>query len=156
VAATAAVPAASGAPLLRAVAFDTVAKGDGASSSLTKPDDLVIRSKARWRDVWNQLNAGVQTMPPTGAQYPPPPAVDFRRSMLLVVLQGQRGSGGHSIAVTRVSKLASQLVVRVEERSPGAGCMTAAVMTAPYHVVRVPRSNRSVVFTHRQSTYGCG
>lgn len=151
-AATCVAAPAAGAPLVKRVTFDTVAQGDGSASAMTQADDLVVRSAKRWRHVWNQLNAGVVS--PTGEQSQPP-AVNFRRSMLLVVLQGQRGSGGHSIAVTRVTKAAGQLVAQVEERSPGADCITTQHMTSPYHVVRVPRSPRAVVFTHRQGATTC-
>lgn len=129
------------------VPFETVAQGNGASSHL-RQGDYVIRSQARWQKAWQALNWGVMPTPPT-------PVVDFQRSMLLVVQEAQRGGGGYSIAVTHVAKLARQLVVDVEERSPGAGCMTSALVTAPYHVVRVPRTGGAVMFTHRQTTYSC-
>ena len=153
--ATAVAAPAAAAPLVKDVAFGMVAQGDGSASSLTKANDLVVRSQKRWHEIWNQLNAGVQTMPPTGAQYQPPPAVDFKRRMLLVVLQGQRRSGGYSIAVTRVTKVAGQLVAKVEEQSPGPSCFTTQQITSPYHVVSVPRSARAVVFRHRAGTTQC-
>lgn len=146
-AASVAAPA-SGALAPKPVPFDPVAQGDGVSSSLTRPADYVIRSQKSWRRAWQALNRGV-TPPPAA------PSIDFRRSMLLLVTQGYRPTAGYAIDVAGVSKAAARLVVDVEEHSPGPGCFVAQHVTAPYDVVRVPRSSRVVSFVRHPGATTC-
>jgi len=130
------------------VFFRTVAKGDGSSSELIKRTGFVVRSASRWADVWRQLNAGVT---------PPPrrPAVDFSQHMLLVVTLGQQTSGGHSIAVRSITDGGSRWTARVRESRPGPECLSTAVITAPFHVVRVRRSRDGVSFARTTVKTDC-
>jgi len=39
--------------------------------------------------------------------------------------------------------------------SPASGCPTAQVLSAPYHVVSIPRVDRRVDFVRTQAVNGC-
>jgi protease stability complex PrcB-like protein len=130
------------------VGFRTVAKGNGASSALTRPAGLVVKGTRRWRSVWESLNSGVQPTPAL-------PKVDFARRMLLVAIQGRKSSGGYSIVVTSVMDEGRRWRVNVEERSPGPTCIVPSVLTSPYHVVRVRRTHDTVKFIRHRRTVSC-
>ena len=117
------------------VAFRTVAKGDGLSSSIPR-QSVTIRGERRWTKLWDTLNE------------PGTPRVDFSRHMLIAVTQGRRPSGGHAIRIRRIER-ARVWVVSVVETEPSPGCPSTGVITSPYHVVRVPRSSRPVRFDGR-------
>jgi hypothetical protein len=84
------------------------------------------------------------------------PAVDFNRDVVIVAAAGQRPTGGHEIAVTRVTQTQGGLTVEVVERAPGPNCMTTASLTQPVDIVIVPVSGvRSWNFVERKEIRGC-
>jgi hypothetical protein len=130
--------------LRRPVPFRTVAIGDGSSSRLQKPTGLVVKSRARWKTLWRALGAGGKL-----------PPVDFSRHMLVVASQGRQPSGGHQLRIAGVGDTGDALVADVTEVSPGPGCVTTGVITSPYHVVRVPRSDQPVRFVRHSKENTC-
>jgi hypothetical protein len=105
---------------------------------------LVIRDANAWDQFWSELGVGDR------------PAVDFSRDVVVVAAAGQRPTGGHEIAIDRVSQADGELNVEVVERSPGPNCMTTASLTQPVDVVVVPASDaRSWRFVERKEIRGC-
>ena len=86
----------------------------------------MIRDRETWSRFWSELGAGVQ------------PQVDFRRDLVIAVASGERSSGGHDIAVQRVTRSDGRLRIEVLETTPGADCMTTGSLTQPVDVVMVP------------------
>jgi hypothetical protein len=103
------------------------------TSQAGEPGLRVLRDAAAWEAAWRELQAGLAAGPA--------PAVDFARDMVVVVAAGERPSGGHNLRVEGTSTAADgALVVHVTTTEPGEGCMSAAVITSPVDVVRVPRT----------------
>ena len=140
VVALAALPQASQA---QTVAFRTVVKGDGLSSSIPR-QSVTIRGERRWTKLWETLGEAGEV-----------PEVDFRRHMLIAVTQGRQPSGGHAIRVRRIVRTGDTWVVSVVETEPSPGCPSTGVITSPYHVVRVPRSSRTVTFERTVTERSC-
>jgi hypothetical protein len=132
----------------RSIPFRSVADGSGASSAVTKRTQIVVRDRVAWRSLWRRLNSRLSPRPAL-------PKVDFSRFMLVAVTYGQRPSGGYTVRVTGISDDGRRLRVRIVERAPGADCITPAVITAPYHVVRVRRSSKQLVFARTRTVYTC-
>jgi hypothetical protein len=105
---------------------------------------LIIRDANGWAEFWSELGAGDR------------PAVDFTRDLVVAVAAGQQASGGHEIAVDKVSQRNGELIIEVVETLPGPNCMTTAVLTQPVDVVVVPAVNaRGWSFVERQDVRGC-
>jgi hypothetical protein len=105
---------------------------------------LVITDANAWAQFWSELGVGDQ------------PAVDFTRTVVVVAAAGQRPTGGHEIAIDRVTQADGELTVEVVERTPGPNCMTTASLTQPVDVVIVPASDtRSWSFLERKEIRGC-
>lgn len=111
-------------------------------------DRLVIRDAEAWSQFWNQAHSNVMPQPSV-------PSIDFTRNMVVAATMGSRGSGGYSIRIDPVYAADDALYVVVEERSPGAGCVTTAAITAPAAAVRIPRAGGSVSFVERSETFNC-
>lgn len=97
---------------------------------------LVSDARA-FADVWRSLGGGRNM-----------PDVNFESRSVILVRQGQRPTGGYSIAVTGVSQAQDGLVVRVAEQAPPPDSMTTQVITSPYVLVSIARfpANTSVRF----------
>jgi hypothetical protein len=96
------------------------------SSGIRGARRLVIRDADTWSRFWSELGAGVK------------PQVDLGRNLVIAVASGERSSGGHDIAVQRVSRLGGELRIEVLETSPGPGCVTTSALAQPVDVVMVP------------------
>lgn len=85
----------------------------------------LVMERDRLEDVWRRIGAA-------------PPTIDLTRNAVIAAFLGQRSSGGHSVAVTRVELHGDAVHVWVRVREPGPGCMTTQALTSPYHVVSIP------------------
>ena len=118
--------------------------GQYAASGITTPARLIIRDDSSYARFWASLGAGDR------------PAVDFSRDIVIGVAAGQRSTGGHAIAVERVTRTADGLAVEVVETSPGAGCMATQALTQPVDVVVVAAADaRTWSFSDQTRTQPC-
>jgi hypothetical protein len=97
----------------------------------------VVRDSSRWRAVWDS-SGGRDARDSI-------PAIDFRRSML-VVAAGPRGGPGDAVLINQVTESGKTLHVRVTAYQH---CSPLQMITEPVHVVRVRRSQRKAVFENR-------
>ncbi|MCH8851237.1 MAG: protease complex subunit PrcB family protein [Planctomycetes bacterium] len=108
------------------------------------PAHYVIRDEGQWQRLWRRghipLRVGEQPPPPS------PPPVDFKSEMILAVFQGRCPSGGYGVTISNVGETDEQLTVVVEYREPGPDESTTCVMTNPYCMVSLPRSDKVVGF----------
>ncbi len=118
--------------------------GQWTRTGINEARRLVIRDANTWASFWSELGVGER------------PAVDFTRDIAIAVAAGQRPSGGHEIAVSRISQAAGALTIEVTETSPGPNCMTAGSLTQPVDVVVIPAANvRNWNFAERKEVRGC-
>ncbi len=113
------------------VEFATVARGD--QSGFAGPARMVIRTREGWSVYWSRHAAN--RLPP-----PPCPEIDFARDMVVVLSLGERPSAGYAVEVHSVEREGAFLRVQARERKPAPGTGQAAVVTHPFHIVRLPRS----------------
>jgi len=104
-------------------------------SGIDRPQQTVVRTAAEWASLWARHAPGR-----------PAPAVDFAKNMVVAVFLGSRPSGGFGVQITAVGLEGNALVVRWAERRPNPGVVASQVMTAPSHLVAVPRHDGEVRF----------
>lgn len=106
----------------------------GSDSGIVQPRQVVVRSVEAWQTLWREHASGE------------PPAVDFSQSMVVGVFLGSRPTAGYDVEIVRVRQKGAGLVAEYVERRPAPGALTAQVLTAPYHLVRVTRAEGPVEF----------
>lgn len=129
------------------VNFETVLKSQ--ISSYKGKVYFTISSQEEWQKVWGEINSGSTPVPAL-------PAVDFTKEMLVLVFQGNQSTGGYSVEVTGVEKKDGVVGVMVKEISPGAGCMTTQVLTAPSHIVKIPKVDAKFEYDIKYERTECG
>lgn len=102
----------------------------------------LVTSTDRLAEVWRHIGDA-------------PPTVDFNHRSVIVLLMGQRNSGGHTVTVTSVEQRGGIFQVAVQFRVPGAGCMTTQALTSPYQVVSVPAGATHAEFTAETVAVAC-
>ena len=102
--------------------------GQWSTSGITTPERLVIRDDSAYAKFWASLGDASSR-----------PSVDFTHDIVIVAAAGQQPTGGHSIAVERVTRVGAGLAVEVAETVPSKGCMTTQALTQPVDVWSWPR-----------------
>jgi len=144
-AAPAAQPAAGYAPYDSSSSIAIRRIGQWSTSSITTPTRMVIRDDSAYAKFWAGLGD-------PGSR----PSVDFTRDLVIAVAAGQQSTGGHSIAVDRVTRVGLGLAVEVTETVPPQGCMTTQAITQPVDVVVVAAADaRTWSFSDRKVAGGC-
>lgn len=108
---------------------DTLKQGDQWSVRMG-PLFAVISGPEGWERFLRQHRGRVQDWPP----------VDWERQVVLVALMGPQRTGGYRITMAEVTVAGNVVTVQVQERRPAPGERVIQVLTAPYHVVTIPRA----------------
>jgi hypothetical protein len=117
---------------------------------------LVVRDREVWVDVWKRIH----WLDPYRGPYPEPPPlpeIDFSREMVVVAAMGRRPSSAYAVVIDSAHAYERnyrlEIIVRsVENRK---GCAAFAVMTAPIDIVRLPKTDRSVIFRETEVVPDC-
>lgn len=147
-----AAPIAHGQQAQTEIKFTTLIQQSQSAHAQKK--NYVLRSQAEWQKLWRQMQ-GEQFVRNRASLDSAVRKIDFTKQMIIAVFQGEKPSGGYSIAVAKLVRHAKQLEVFIEEKSPGADCFTTQALTYPYHIIVTEASAQKVVFTSKQSTAAC-
>jgi hypothetical protein len=74
------------------------------------------------------------------------PQVDFTKEMVVAVFMGERGTAGYSVDFQDAMEEDTQVSVSFAEKTPAAGSSNAQVITYPYVIAAIPRSDKPVKF----------
>lgn len=110
---------------------------------------VMIRDAEAWSKVWERIHHS-----PVSPS-PPLPEIDFSREMVVVVALGQRPTGGYGIIVDRAYERDDRLEVTVRSQTPGKNCFLTQAVTEPVDIVRLPKTERSVVFRETEVVHEC-
>jgi hypothetical protein len=107
----------------------------GPMSAIEAPRQVVVRSADDWEALWRAHGRG-RVMP----------AVDFSQQMVLGVFLGSRPTAGYGVEIVSADVNDGTLVVRYRETRPRSDSITAQVITSPFHLVAVPKTDGEVKF----------
>lgn len=77
-----------------------------------------------------------------GEDAPPLPSINFEEQYVIGAFAGEKPSGGHAIAVTRITDASNVRTVEMTLTQPGDGCIASQALTSPFQFVSVPMSGR--------------
>lgn len=121
------------------VPFSVIVQDDNFNTNANIPkSNLVIKDQTEWNNLLlkiNILTAANSIMPDID--------VDFTKYQVIAVIDQVRNSGGYSIDITKITETNNSIFVKVEQLKPG-GFYT--VITQPYHIVKIPKTNKKIVF----------
>ena len=112
------------------VAFTTVARGT--DSRISEPREVVVRTTDEWQTLWK---AHGNTRLPT---------VDFSKSTVIGVFLGTRMTGGYAVDIVSVRAQGATTVVEYRERRPDPDAFLLQALTAPFHLVSIPRRDGAI------------
>jgi protease stability complex PrcB-like protein len=109
--------------------------GKGVISGIEARREAVVRSPAEWTALWKDHGSRE-----------PMPAIDLSREMVVGVFLGRRNTGGYGVEIVRAATSGGVTVVEYVETAPSPDAITSQVLTAPFHLVAVPKQDGEVSF----------
>ncbi len=103
---------------------------------LNEQGDYVINSEGEWSELLNR----------TRIRFQEPPSIDFSKNTVIAVFLGTRSTGGYTIEIKDIVETDDEVMVYVEETSPGPGENVIMAVTQPYHIVKTKKITKEVVF----------
>ena len=139
---------------LRAAPVSIARLRDGATAfssyaGIGDPMRTVIRDSTAWRQLWERINRPFVPQPAL-------PAIDFAREMIVVAALGSRPNAGYDVVIEGAEADSAGIQISVRVATPASGCPTAAVMTQPIDLARVPVSDQPVRFREHDVVVACG
>lgn len=126
------------------IVFSEIAKGTGMETPTGTAKVLaVIRDDKQFKNVFSKMASA------------PAPEIDFRTHSVLLVQMGTCNSAGYSIEVADVLDHEYYIEVRVISREPGKSCINALALTRPYQFVKIPRTEKEIVFSESLIVTDC-
>jgi hypothetical protein len=122
------------------IKFDTIDKGT--QSGYNRRASIVIKDQNKWEEIWNLHTSNLD-------QIPRIPKVDFNTEMVIAIFRGEFTSSGFDTEVTRVIEKNGKIEVIVTETDNLNG-MALDVMTYPFHIIKIKRSDLIVEFDYRR------
>ena len=116
--------------LITTLEFHTIEKGF--FSGITEKKNLIIRRQDEWAKLWNKHTS-------TRIPHPEAPVIALTENIILAVFMGEKASGGFAVEITRVEKCGDELVVFFSEVEPPPNAEVAAVLTQPYHIIKIEK-----------------
>jgi uncharacterized protein (DUF885 family) len=110
-----------------AVDFSVLATGTVSEYEGARSVELILDQNALLR-AWAIIGQGR-----------PAPEVNFNTQAVIIAYQGRKSSGGYSINISAIRREGTTLTVTSNEQVPGAGAMTAQMLTSPFVAVIIPR-----------------
>jgi len=133
---------------LKLLPFETVEQGDQSGVAVEEPDVFSLGTQEQWEKFWSRHKSGVIPVPDL-------PEVDFTKEMVIAVVDGQEPSGGYRIEIAGIAPDLDSLTVMAKKTVPGRGCVVAAVITQPFHIVRTAESIVSADLDLVEETHDC-
>lgn len=128
------------------VSFEVIHGGTYCSISGKK--EVLIKNNDDYQKLMNEVYSNLDQMPRI-------PEVDFSKNSVVAVFMGTKNTGGYLVNVDKVIKRTSALTVSIYETSPGANCQETQMLSQPYEIVKIPKTDQKVKYIYKQRTKDC-
>ncbi len=120
----------------------------GAHSGYSEESYLVIKDGDDFKKLWNKVNSTIIPQPSV-------PEIDFSKYMVVAVFMGTCPTGGYSISIRSIRESEENIYVEVEKIKPGKDCILTQVLTQPFQIVKIKRSDKKVIFVKNTTVKNC-
>ncbi len=123
------------------IEFTQIGKGNLYGNGLENIDkqNLVISDDNAWRALLSKIN----TVNNVSDEFTET-NIDFSKFIVIASFDEVKTSGGYSIDITKITEGEGNIFVTVKNISNNGNATT--VMTQPYNIVKIPKTNKSIIF----------
>ncbi len=121
---------------------------NGTYSGVEVKREAVINNNEDYQKLMSEVYNNLDQMPRI-------PVVDFTKYTLIAVFIGPRNTGGYMVNIDSINDGNKSVSVSVVEETPGKNCNTMQVITRPYTIVKIPKTDKKAVFNYKQIVKDC-
>lgn len=121
---------------------------NGTYSAINEKREMIIYTNDEYQKLMVEVYKNLDQMPRI-------PVVDFTKNSLVAVFSAQKPSGGYFINIDSITIGSKGLTVNVIESSPGSTCNVTDVITQPFEIVKIPKTDEKAVFKYKQIVKEC-
>jgi hypothetical protein len=121
-------------PLFIGFNFDTIELGYYCAHR--ERYDYFIQTQQEWDALWQRTSSSEI------------PDIDFSSNIVIAVYMGERVTGGFRIEIINIVESITHRRVYIRETSPSPSDPVTLALTQPYHIVKLNRDYRLIVFIH--------
>jgi len=119
--------------------FSLIAKSENLNGSEgISRSNLVIKDAEAWNNLITKMNSKNNLSKDFTET-----VIDFTKYQIIAVIDEVRPYNGYYIEIKSITENNNQFVVKVEQLNAGG---IATVITQPYHIVKMPKTSKKVVF----------
>ena len=100
--------------------------------------DYIIQTQQEWDDLWQKTYGSSLEAPD----------INFSSNIVLAVYMGERSTGGYRIEITNIGENEEHRRVYIRETRPSPFGGVTLALTQPYHIVKLNRIPKLIVFIH--------
>ena len=121
---------------------------DGTYAAIDAKKEVLITGNEEYQALMIEVYKNLDQMPRI-------PVVDFTKNSLVAVFLGSKPSGGYFAGIDNIMESSKTLEVNVTETTPGKNCMVSDVLTAPYVIVKIPKTEKKAVYKYKTIAKDC-
>ena len=115
----------------------------GTNADVTTRESYLITNDEELRDLWKLLRTDSER-----------PTIDFTKDSVLAVFAGEEPTAGYTIAVRAITET-NERMINIEIGAPGVTCGAAEVVTTPYQIIKVAKTDLPLAHKDAMVTTGC-
>lgn len=121
---------------------------EGNYSAISDKRELIINSEKDYQALMNDVYKNLDQLPKI-------PVVDFKKNSIVAVFIGSRNTGGYGVKIDSITELSGNLEVNVTETTPGKNCMVTDAITAPFVLLKIPKTEKRAEFKTKKIEKDC-
>lgn len=121
---------------------------NNSQSGIKEKSFVPVSNKSAWDSLYSEIYSYRLNMPDV-------PEINFKEEMIIGVFMGEQNSGGYEIEVMEITQTSDHIKVYVKDKIPGKTCNTTDVLTQPYTLIIIPKSNKKVFTKSKTEIITC-
>ena len=118
-------------------------------SGHAEAQNYVIKTETEWRSLWEKIFSNTSEKLPL-------PEIDFTRRTIVAVFQGAQPSNGYEISIEAIVETENSLEVAIKAFAPGKRCVLTGIVTKPFDIVEIEKTDKEVLFHVKHKVRNCG
>jgi len=129
------------------LSFETINSGPGYSNEYAEKKNYIITNSDALTDLWQQLYSNQYNKPPM-------PKINFQNEMAIAVFMGTSG-GADRIKIDKIIETGNNVQVLIIEEEPAIHCGVIAVITYPFHFVKLQKGDKEIIYKTSTKIVDC-
>jgi hypothetical protein len=118
-------------------------------SGHAEAQNYVIKTETEWQSLWEKIFSNTSEKLPL-------PKIDFTRRTIVAVFQGAQPSNGYEISIEEIVETETSLEVVIKAFAPWKRCVLTGIVTKPFDIVEIEKTEKEVLFHVKHKIRNCG